>query len=224
MTLGGGYEICLAAGRRTAAVESYIGLVEAGAGVIPSGCGCKNLLLAMEAREERLRANQKRYSDSPLDGGPQPKVSAAFELIATARVSISAREAQELGFLAPGDSIVMDREILLHEARREIILWAKTYQPPVSREDISLPGLGGEMALANAIRGFVASGKATEYDAVVARKLAHVLTGGDVLTFHKTSEDHILDLEREAFISLCGEEKTRARMKSLLTTGKPLRN
>lgn len=211
MALGGGCEICLACATRTAAVESYIGLVEVGAGVIPAGGGCKNLILAMEQRPH-------------IAGGSQPKVSAAFELIATARVAGSAREAQALGFLAAGDRIVMDRELLLHEAKTTLLGLAKNYAPPAVRNDIPLPGRGGEQALANAVRGFVAKGQATEHDALIARKLARVLAGGDEPTVHEAGEEHLLDLEREAFLSLCGEEKTLARMAALLQTGKPLRN
>lgn len=209
MALGGGCEICLAAPRRTAFVESYVGLVEAGAGLIPAGGGCKNLLLMLEGRAA---------------GGPQPKASAAFELIATARVSASALEAKEMGLFAAGDRIVMDRELLLFEARRELLARAKGYRPPRMREDIVLPGRGGEMALHNAVRNFVARGKATEHDAVVARKLSHVLCGGDQPSIHETSEEHLLELEREAFLSLVAEPKTQERMAHLLKTGKPLRN
>ena len=209
MTIGGGCEICLSCAGRTASIESYVGLVEVGAGLVPAGGGCKNLILAME--------NAKA-------GGPQPKVSAAFELIATARVSASAREAVEMGLLAKGDRIAMDRETQLCEARLEILKLAKNYSPPAMRTNILLPGRGGEMALANAARGLVASGRATEYDAFVAGKLARVLSGGDNPVLHEATEDHILDLEREAFLSLVGEEKSQARMAALLESGKPLRN
>lgn len=211
MALGGGCEICLAARGRVASIESYVGLVEVGAGLIPAGGGCKNLLLTLEGK-------------AGIGKGPQPKVSAAFELIAMGRVSGSASEAMELGFFLADDQIVMDRELLLLEARTTLVAWAKTYAPPPLRTDISLPGRGGEMALANAIRGVLASGKATEYDAVVARKLAHVLAGGDAPAIHETTEERLLDLEREAFLSLVAEPKTQERMAHLLKTGKPLRN
>lgn len=211
MTLGGGCEICLAANRRVAFIESYIGLVEAGAGLIPAGAGCKNLILALEKR-------------TGMALGPQPKVSAAFELIALAKTSGSAREAVEFGFLSKDDSIIMDRDLLLYEAKVALLEWAESYEPPLNRADVMLPGRGGEMALWGALRGFVAQGKATEHDALVAKKLAHVLSGGDASTIHETCEDHILELEREAFLSLIAEPKTQERITHLLKTGKPLRN
>lgn len=211
MALGGGCEICLAASRRVVSIETYIGLVEMGAGVIPAGGGCKNLILRME-----------EYTKPR--GGPQPKVNAAFEMIATARVSQSALDAMQMGMLISSDVIVMDRERLFYEAKCSLKELSKDYVPPVKRDDIELSGRGGEMALHNAIRGFIAQGKASEYDALIARRLAHVLTGGDVPTIHTTSEKHILDLEREAFLSLVGETKTQERMMNLLQTGKPLRN
>ncbi len=209
MALGGGCEVCLACGMRTASIESYMGLVETGAGLIPAGGGCKNLILALEKRAA---------------GGPQPKVSAAFELIATARVSASAREASEMGLIANDDLVVMDRELLLWEAKNSLLRRAKSYEPPAMRGNILLPGRGGEMALRNALKGFIARGRATEHDALVAGKLAGVLSGGDSPTLHETNEEHLLDLERETFLSLAGEEKTQARIEHLLKTGKPLRN
>ncbi|MFH0800140.1 MAG: 3-hydroxyacyl-CoA dehydrogenase/enoyl-CoA hydratase family protein [Pseudomonadota bacterium] len=236
MALGGGCEICLAACRRTAAIETYMGLVEAGVGLIPAGGGCKNLLLMMEAREQARRGRDALAGDGGMTGwpdrppcrrvggGPQPKVSAAFELIAMAKVSGSARDAMGQGLLAKEDFIVMDRELLLREAKKALIEMSKVYAPPAVRNDICLPGRGGEMALVNGVAGFVKAGKATEYDAFIAGKLAHVLAGGDMPTIHETSEEHILDLEREAFLSLVGEEKTRARIAHMLKTGKPLRN
>lgn len=210
MTFGGGFEICLASSRQCAAAETYTGFVEPGVGLIPAGCGCKNFLLHMENIAE--------------GNGPFPKISKAFETIAMARTSTSAKEALELGFLTKNDKIVLDRERLTLEAKNELIKLSTGYHPPVLREDIHLPGKGGEMALVSAIRGLREQGKATQYDAVIAEHLAHVLTGGDKPTTHKTTEQHILDLEREAFLKLCGMEKTRERMKHMLMTGKPLKN
>jgi 3-hydroxyacyl-CoA dehydrogenase len=211
MALGGGCEICLACPRRVAAMESYMGLVEVGVGLIPAGGGCKNLMLQLEKIE--------------LGKGPQPKVSRAFQLIATSQIATSARAAKELGFIAQDDIIVMDREFLIDEARRAILKWAKDYVPPDPEGvTVQLPGRGGEMVLVDAARSYVKKGKATEYDAFIAGKLAHVLAGGDKSTVHEVTEEHILDLEREAFMSLVGEEKTQARMEHMLKTGKPLRN
>ncbi|MFA5811360.1 MAG: 3-hydroxyacyl-CoA dehydrogenase, partial [bacterium] len=110
------------------------------------------------------------------------------------------------------------------EARAQLIELAPSYQPPALRNDIALPGKGGAMALVNATRGYVERGLATEYDAFVAGKLAHVLAGGDQPSLHTATEEHLLDLEREAFLSLAGDPRTRKRIEHMLKTGKPLRN
>ena len=161
---------------------------------------------------------------SPKDGGPFPKVRDAFEKIGVAHVATSALEAKQIGFLRPDDEVVLDKDQLLFKAKQSLLEYAKTYQPPEKREKISLPGKGGKSALMNALEDWKALGKVTEHDQVVAEKLAHVLTGADVTGYHFASEDHILDLEREAFLSLCGEKKTQERMLALLQTGRPLRN
>lgn len=224
MAVGGGCEVVLACSRRQAAVESYIGLVEVGAGVVPAGCGCKNMILNFDEELKRNHNPKDKIWFSPVGGGPFPKVAKAFELIAVARVAVSALEAKKLGMLQKSDGISLDRDTLLYDAKISLLELAKNYAPPKKRDDIWLPGRGGKMALVNAIKGFELRGQATPYDAVIGEKLAHVLAGGDMPHPHFTTEDHILDLEREAFLSLCGNEKTHERMQSLLTTGKPLRN
>lgn len=224
MALGGGCELCLASSARHAAAETYIGLVEVGVGLIPAGGGCKNLLLQVEGIIRRMHRPTDNIWYAPDDAGPYPKVRWAFENIAMAKVSTSAKEAFDLGILAGDDKISPDRERLTAEAKKHLIEFAKTYEPPVKREDITLPGLGGKMAILSALREFKRQGRVTEHDMTVGEKLAHVLSGGDAPTTHKTTEDHILDLEREAFLSLCGMEKTQERMKQMLMTGKPLRN
>jgi 3-hydroxyacyl-CoA dehydrogenase len=224
MALGGGCEICLAAPFRQASAESYIGLVEAGVGLVPAGGGCKNLLLRVEEIIRGMHNPKDKIWFSPEDAGPYPKVRWAFENIAMAKVSTSAEEAKALGYLAAEDKITLDRDNLIADAKKELIELAKGYEPPQKREDILLPGKGGKMALISAIREFRRQGRITDHDTIVGEKLAHVLSGGDLPTSHKTSEDHILDLECEAFISLCGMEKTKERMKHMLMTGKPLRN
>ena len=224
MTLGGGCEVCLASSRRHAAAETYIGLVEVSVGVIPAGCGCKNLLLQLDDIIRAKRRPIDKIWNSPDDGGPYPKVRWAFENIGLAKVATSAQEAFENGILAPDDKITLDKEKLIHKAKEDLIEMAKDYNPPSKREDISLPGRGGMMAIVSAIKEFRRKGLATEHDAAVGEKLAHVLTGGDMPTSFTANEDYILDLEREAFLSLCGMEKTKERMKHTLMTGKPLRN
>jgi len=208
--LGGGWEVALAACARVAHIESYVGLVELSVGLVPAGSGCKNMLIRMEGHCAAR--------------GPYPKSQAAFELIGTSRVSASAREASELGFLSGRDRIVLDRDELLASARDELMKIAPSYSPPEYRDDIMLPGRGGETALINMARQYRARGLATEYDAHVAAKLARVLTGGDRPVQHAADEQHILDLEREAFLSLAGEKRTQERIRHMLKTRKPLRN
>ncbi len=222
--LGGGAEICLAAAARVAHAESYMGFTELMVGLIPSGSGCKNMLIAMEERERAKRASWRMPEDTPCDGGPFPKSLAAFELIGTAKSSSSARDAMDLGFLMPSDRIVMDRDELIAHARDEAMRLAQGYEPPKYRDDVSLPGSGGERALMQVARQYRARGLATDYDLVVVSRLARVLAGGALSTAHQASESAILELEREAFLSLAGEKKTQQRIAHMLKTGKPLRN
>jgi 3-hydroxyacyl-CoA dehydrogenase len=211
MTLGGGCEIALGSDRICAHAELYIGQVEVGVGLIPAGGGTKELLI----RSERVVKS----------GGPLPKVQHAFETIAYAKVSSSAKEAQELGFLLPEDKIIMNRDHLLYEAKQMVLeMVRKGYQQPTPREDISVPGSGGRIALEVALKGLRLAGKISSHDEIIAKKLAYVLTGGNLLIPKKVSEQYLLDLEREAFVSLCGYEKTQQRMEHMLKTGKPLRN
>ncbi len=210
LTLGGGCEIALSAARIVAAAETYIGLVEGGVGLIPAGGGCKNLLLKFMERRKM--------------SGPFPAIKGAFETIAFAKASSSAKEAKKIGYLATTDEIIIDHEKAFAAAKLAALALTKNYVPPAKRQDIILPGLGGKMALVNGVRQAVLKGVATEYDAFVSEKLAHVLCDGDMPCLHDTNEDHILELEREAFLSLCGEKKTLDRIGHMLSTGKPLRN
>ncbi len=221
LALGGGCEVVMAADAVRAAAETYIGLVEVGVGLIPAGGGCKNMLLNCEAS---LRAKGKKVWMSPGDGGPFPKVQRAFERIAFAKVATSAKEGIELDYLKRSDKISLDRESLLRDAKSDILVMSKEYQAPELREDILVPGLGGEMAVKSSIRGFLALGQISEHDALIAEKLAHILCGGNLPTQGYVSEQHILDLEREAFLQLAGTEKTQARMQYMLMNNKPLRN
>ncbi|MFH1874764.1 MAG: 3-hydroxyacyl-CoA dehydrogenase/enoyl-CoA hydratase family protein [Pseudomonadota bacterium] len=224
LTLGGGYEICVAAPKRQAAMETYLGLVETGAGLIPAGGGCKNLLLQMEKLLRETHLPKDQLWSSPVDGGPFPKVWLAFEKIAMAKVTSSAKEAKQWGMLNQDDGLSLDQDKLIFQAKQTLLELIPNYQPPKPREDICLPGKGGKMALINFMRDFKSRDMITDHDLVVGRKLAHILTGGDQPTMHKTTENHLLDLECEAFLGLCGLEKTKERMKHLLLTGKPLRN
>lgn len=224
LALGGGCEISIAGSAVCAAAETYMGLVEVGVGLIPAGCGCKNMVLKMEAIHSAAFKPTDKIWFAALDGGPFPKVRDAFQTIAFAKVSTSAKEAIKIGYMKRSDVIVLDRVKLFGEAKKKVLELSKTYQPPLMREDILLPGNSGKMSLVNGIRQAQLHGDISEHDGVIGEKLAHILAGGDKPTLHKTNEQHILDLEREAFLSLCGMEKTQARIQHMLMNGKPLRN
>jgi 3-hydroxyacyl-CoA dehydrogenase len=210
MALGGGCEIVLHSAAVQAHAESYIGLVETGVGLVPGWGGCKELVF-------RHALNPKRPN------GPIPPVVAAFETIGLAKVSKSAAEAQDLLLLRPGDGITMNRDRLLADAKAKALALAKDYQPP-KPQSISLPGPTGAAALGLALDDFHHQGKATDYDMVVSEKLARVLSGGDADMLDETTEDKLLALEREAFLSLIRDPRTLARIEHMLETGKPLRN
>lgn len=198
-TLGGGCEIALHGARVQASAELYMGLVEVGVGVIPAGGGCKEMLLRL--------GEAKR----------------AFETIGYAKVSSSAENARELGFLSAADRVSMNPERLNGDAKALALSLAAGYAPPTRRE-ISV---GGDAAYALMKMGAWMAhqgGFITDYDMVVAEKLAHVLSGGRVTGTQQVSEQYLLDLEREAFLSLCGDQRTQARMQHMLKTGRPLRN
>jgi 3-hydroxyacyl-CoA dehydrogenase len=224
LALGGGCEIVLGAAKVQAAAETYIGLVELGVGLVPAGAGCKNMLLRTESLATRARSDRDQIWMSPKDGGPFPKVRMAFEAIGYAKVATSAKEAQRVGYLRRSDAYTMDRDLLLRDAKASALALAQDYQPPVSRDDISLPGKGGYYALVNAMRQAKAQGFISDYDEFLGQKLAHILTGSEHPSAHNASEQEILDREREVFLSLCGEEKTHDRIQHMLLKGKPLRN
>jgi 3-hydroxyacyl-CoA dehydrogenase len=213
LTLGGGCEITMHGSRVVAAAETYIGLVELGAGVIPAGGGTKEII--------RRIVNPAMRTENAI---VLPFLQRAFEQIGQAKVATSAEEARQMGLLSPSDRIVMNRDHLLTEARREVLhMVASGYHPPAP-EPIYAAGRDMLGALQVGAFMFQAGGYITEYEAHLARKLAYVLCGGDLSRPQWVSEQYILDLEREAFLSLCGEEKTQQRMWALLQTGKPLRN
>lgn len=222
MALGGGCEIVIACDAVRANGETYIGLVEVGAGLIPGGGGNKNLLLNVG---ENLLAKGAQGWAGKSDGGPFPKTQATFQTIAFAKVATSALEGTRFGYMpATRTKISLSRDRLLYDAKQDVIELAKTYVQPVPNDKILVAGTGGKMALHSAIDGFILQKTISEHDALIAKKLAHVLTGGDIPTQGYVSEQYLLDIEREAFLTLCGEEKSQARMQALLMTGKPLRN
>jgi len=213
-TLGGGCEVAMAGARIVAHAESYVGLVEVGMGLIPAGGGCKEML-----RRVVSPAMQTPHVD------PLPFVQRVFETIGLGKVATSAEEAKQMGFFAPSDRIVMNRDQLIAEAKRAVLqMVAEGYRPPVRGKIIYAAGERLLAALRVALYSMVQGKYASEHDAVVGGKLAYVLCGGNLTSPTWVDEQYILDLEREAFISLCGEEKTRERISHFLNTGKILRN
>jgi 3-hydroxyacyl-CoA dehydrogenase len=221
MALGGGCEICLAADRVRYGAETYMGLVEVGVGVIPAGGGSKELL---------LRNTEHLFEVQP--GGVYPKqielmpyVARAFETIALAKVSTSGPEAVKLGYLRPQDKMTVNRDLLIEDAKKTVLAMnLEGYQPPRPDMEIRVGGKDTLAVLKMAVWTLHEQGYATDHDVTVSEKVAHVLSGGQVLPDTRVSEQYLLDLEREAFVSLCGDPKTQARMEHMLTTGKPLRN
>jgi 3-hydroxyacyl-CoA dehydrogenase len=213
MTLGGGTELVLPAARIQAAAETYMGLVEAGVGLIPAGGGTKELMLCLQALfPEEIKHEQQEI------------LKACFERIALAKVSGSAAEARMLGFLSQKDGITMNQSYLLFEAKQAVLNLAKAHYVAPQPAKVEVSGCSGKAVLTLAAHHYRESGYASAHDFTIASKLAHVLSGGDIPMGSKVTEQYLLDLEREAFLSLCGEPKTQARIAYMLRKGKPLRN
>lgn len=212
MALGGGTEILMACDASVAHMELYAGLVEFGVGVIPAGSGTKELMRRVVNPVMRVK-----------NADPLPHIQKIFEQIAFAKVSASAKDAQEMAILRPTDRIVMNRRELLGEAKRTALHMAEGYVPP-KREKVYAAGRDVYAALLVAIDGLKRGGYASEHDAFIARKLAWIMTGGAVSEPTWLDEQVILDLEREAFVELCQTPKTIERIAHMLQTNKPLRN
>jgi len=212
LTLGGGVEIVQPAAHRVVAAETYMGLVEVGVGLIPGGSGNLRMILnAMDGGTGRMGAFQK--------------IQKTFETVGFAKIATSADEAKHLGYLKKNDTIVLNRDHLIQTAKDKALELADGYDPPAYRDDLKLPGAGGRTAMAMALKGFKMQGKISEHDVKIGEKLAYVLTGGDKAGLTKSvDEQYILDIEREAFVSLAGEKLTQDRIKYMLKKGKPLRN
>jgi len=227
MTFGGGAEICLHAVRRQPHAETYIGLVEAGVGLIPAGGGTKEMLLraidgAAALAPPDPRDPPSRFAQSAEMGAALRRV---FETIAMAKVSTSAAEARPLGLLFPADRITLNRERLLLDAKAVACTLAEAgYSAPQTRSRIPAPGIGALATMETGAFLMGEAGFASEHDQKVARWVAYILAGGRVTPGTLVSEQYLLDLEREAFLSLCGERKTQERIAFTLKTGKPLRN
>ncbi len=213
LTLGGGAEIALHADRVQAAAETYLGLVEVGVGLIPAGGGTKE----MTVRAMSALATPK--SD------PLPHVQKAFETVALARVSTSGPDAFRIGYLSATDAFSMNRERLIADAKARALDRVRDgYHKPSPRLAIPVGGASLRAALHLGVHLAWRSGRASDHDAVIARKVAHIFAGGDLPHATTVSEQYLLDLEREAFLSLLGQRKTLERIQHTLKTGKPLRN
>ena len=225
MALGGGCELNLSADAVQAHIESYIGLVEAGIGVIPGWGGCKELLLrhvvAAEAAQKAIQSGKK--PEHLMGGGPMPAISKPFEYISTAKVAGSAVEAQDMLILNSKSGISMNRRRVLADAKARALSMVDGYAPPEPRM-MRLPGASGYTALQLAVDNYRKSGKATPHDEVVSMHLAYVLTGGDTDITQEVSEQDILNLEHDMFMDLCKTQATRDRIAAMLNTSKPLRN
>lgn len=212
LTLGGGCELSLHADAIQAAAETYIGLVEVGVGVIPGGGGTKEMALRV--------ADQVKQGDVAYNPLQQ-----AFMNIATAKVATSAYEALDMGYLRRGDRISVNEKQHLTDAKRLALELADAgYTMPQMRNDILVQGRGGMALFLAGINGMVMGNYISEHDQKIAQKLAYVICGGDLSSPQMVSEQYLLDLEREAFLSLLGEKKTLERIQSVLKTGRPLRN
>ncbi len=214
LTLGGGFEFIGPAAHRVALAELYIGAVEVGVGLIPGAGG--NLRLLLNLMENKGKTGALNVF---------PLVQQAFETIGFGKVATSARHAQSMGYLLKSDTVVMNRDYLLWQAKQKALELATDYTPPTYRDDLKLPGAGGRTAMTMALKGFKAQGKISEHDEKIGKKLAYVLTGGDRAGLtKKVDEQYLLDIEREAFVSLAGEPLTHDRIRYMLKKGKPLRN
>jgi 3-hydroxyacyl-CoA dehydrogenase len=220
MCLGGGVEISLHAAARQPHAELYMGLVEAGVGLIPGGGGCKEMVLRTIEAGSSIRPDARGEGVEIFEA-----LKKNFETIAKATVSTSAVEGRNLGFLRPSDGITMNRERLLTDAaEKAAALAAAGYTAPTPRADIPAPGENALATLKLAVWTMREGQFISDHDAKVANWVAYALSGGKVTPGTLVSEQYLLDLEREAFLSLCGEKKTQERIAFTLKTGKPLRN
>jgi 3-hydroxyacyl-CoA dehydrogenase len=215
MVLGGGVEICLHSTRQRAAAETYMGLVEVGVGIIPAGGGTKEML---------VRAMDAAPRDEEAD--PFTFVKEVFLNIGTAKVSTSAEDARRLGYLSAPDSISMNRDRLIADAKESALDLARLgYRAGKPRDDIRVLGRAAFAKMKLGLHLMRRAEYISEYDLVVGTELAKVLSGGGEFTSSQlVSEQYLLDLEREAFVRLCGQKKTVERMQHMLKKGKPLRN
>jgi 3-hydroxyacyl-CoA dehydrogenase len=220
MCLGGGCEISLHAAKRQPHAELYMGLVETGVGLVPGGGGCKEMALRSIDAAAALREGGRNESVELIES-----LRRNFENIAMAKVSTSAADARILGYLSPADVITMNRKRLLVDAKERARELAEAgYSAPVPRTDIPAPGVNILATLKMGVRLMREGEFISDHDVKVANHVANILCGGKVTPGTPVSEQYFLDLERQSFLSLCGEKKTAERIAHTLKTGKPLRN
>ncbi|GAA4830999.1 3-hydroxyacyl-CoA dehydrogenase/enoyl-CoA hydratase family protein [Algivirga pacifica] len=211
LALGGGCELSMHCDAIQAHAETYMGLVEVGVGLIPGGGGTKEMAL--------------RTSDSYKNGDVEyNRLQDAFMAIATAKVATSAGEMKEMGFMNSISEVTLNRSRVIADAKQKVLQLADGYMQPVERKDIKVQGRAGMALFEAGVTGMQYGHWASEHDALIARKLNYVMNGGDLSQPTEVSESYLLDLEREAFLSLCGERKTLERIQSILFKGRPLRN
>jgi 3-hydroxyacyl-CoA dehydrogenase len=214
LTLGGGCEIAIHGNRVRAAAETYMGQVEVGVGLIPAGGGTKEM--TMRAMDDASKAP---------GADPLAFLKKTFELLGMGKVATSAQEAKAWGFLREADSISMNGDRLIQDAKQEVLnLAGSGFVAPVPREDIRVMGEPAQAAMKLALHMMKRGGFISDHDELIGKKLANVMSGGSANHEAFVSEQYLLDLEREAFVSLCGERKTQDRIAAMLKTGKPLRN
>lgn len=214
-TLGGGVEISMASARIVAASETYMGLVEFGVGLVPGAGGCKELVRRIVSPAMKRTPN----------ADPFPFLQNVLQTIGNAKTSTSAEEARSFGFLGPADRVVMNRDHLIAEAKEEVLeLAAQGYAAPAREKSCFAAGRDVRAALRAGIYQMQQGAYISEYDAFLSGRLASILCGGDISSPQWVDEQYFLDLEREAFVALCGEPKTQERIKYMLENGKPLRN
>jgi len=213
VALGGGAEVVMGAARVRAHAETYMGLVEIGVGLIPAGGGCKEMIRRLTAGiPDGVQVDTFNF------------VRKAFENIGMAKVATGAEEARKFGFLTDADQITLGRGRLIHDAKSDVIALSEAgYRAPLPAT-VPVAGPGAKANLLVGLDEWGRTGVITAHEVTIAGKLAHVLTGGGAPNGARVSEQHLLDLEREAFVSLCGEEKTQERIQHFLLKGKPLRN
>ncbi len=211
LALGGGCEFVMHCDRTVATMESYIGLVEAGVGLLPAGGGCKEFAL--------------RAARNAIDGDPFPRLKHSFQTIAMAQLAKSADQAKEFCYLQPADVVVMNRLELLHVAKAQALALAEAgYRPPLRPREIVVAGATGIATIKSTLVNMLEGAFISEHDYLIGSKIAQVMCGGDIVTGSRVDEEWLLGLERSAFIELLATEKTQARITHTLKTGKPLRN